>query len=319
MLSSTVLVLFMSATLPTVYSAPVIAKEHTSITEHAIHSDIQPAFYGYTVAEPDHHAEEEVTPYALADIHPRERSQRKKKIITKHRKAAASNRRQTRLDLKDSEELKNSDIRFGNAATAKLDEMKLKGKNRKRVMNYHRKIVKQDMATVEGAISATVVHLAHKGGSVPTEPYHVTVGYWKALNPETPGGGNDKIKSSYSISQEAKYPGKKTRGLFHVYPEGQNKKVPVPAAWKHAVRGNKARQQAAAWAAKVHADEMSAAAAVRTAQHIAELQQAGKSRTREDAQALRFNQRVTKKAEWEAKKQAKKERTQGQPQTEPAA
>lgn len=51
----------------------------------------------------------------------------------------------------------NAKVTFGSAARAKLDELGLHGKDRKKAKEYHKSIVKQDMKSHPGADSARIL------------------------------------------------------------------------------------------------------------------------------------------------------------------
>lgn len=51
----------------------------------------------------------------------------------------------------------NAKVTFGSAARAKLDELGLHGKDRKKAKQYHKNVVKQDMKNHPGADSARIL------------------------------------------------------------------------------------------------------------------------------------------------------------------
>lgn len=133
-------------------------------------------------------------------------------------------------------------ITFGHEAAMNLDRLGFHGKDRRKIKKYHKKVVKKDMAKY-GAATATIRNLAHVGGSDPHERLHITAAYRK---PSIHGKEGEIIRSDYAV-KETKKDGKKREGLFHVYPEDQNPRVPVPNLWAAAVA--KAAPKAAAKAA----------------------------------------------------------------------
>jgi len=98
-------------------------------------------------------------------------------------------------------------VTFGKSAKESLDHLGLHGKDRKAAKGYHKQVVKEEMKT-NGASTAKVVHLEHKGGSVATEKNHITTHFY------------DKNKQTIPSKWTDKSTGEKKDGeLHHVYPD----------------------------------------------------------------------------------------------------
>lgn len=104
-------------------------------------------------------------------------------------------------------------ITFDTEARKEMDNLGLHGKARKRVKNYHKAVLKQDMRR-HGAATGTIMHIAHSGGSDPNERFHITAEY--------KGHKGEQIHSNYLVDGN---PSPK----FHVYPEDQERRHPIPS------------------------------------------------------------------------------------------
>ncbi|PPQ79018.1 hypothetical protein CVT25_002327 [Psilocybe cyanescens] len=269
-----VFVVFLSTLLPAVFSIPVISSERAS--ELSIDKDWEAdALNSSRRTFPDSSSEvierdlfERFGGESGLDIDSRDLTEdddlyRRARGAAKVAKKAAKAVRVQKAASKGKVTPKrpaNAKVTFGNAAKAKLDELGLHGKDRKKVKKYHKDVIKKDMKN-HGAHSARVLyvshpsltypkdHLAHEGGNDPNEKNHITAGYYKA--PAKKGQVGEQIKSPWAVKHEKENPGKVTKGLFHVYPSDKKK---VPSAWTKAAAASTVRKQAEADRLKAEAD-----------------------------------------------------------------
>jgi len=80
----------------------------------------------------------------------------------------------------------NAKIMLSDSARQELDKMGLHGKDRKKEIKYHKKEVKKAMKE-KGAVTAEIKHVAHRGGSDPKEPNHITASLFSKKQPGDTG------------------------------------------------------------------------------------------------------------------------------------
>ncbi|KJA16872.1 hypothetical protein HYPSUDRAFT_79865 [Hypholoma sublateritium FD-334 SS-4] len=295
---SSAFAVFTLAIIPAVFSTPVIPRDHVSdisLTKRTPESP--PEVIQRVLHERFNslHASSRQAP-ALEAIYDRSLLGGLEKVASRTaakavKKAAKADRVTKALDKGKTlpKRPSNAKVTFGSAARAKLDELGLHGKDRKKAKQYHKNIVKQDMKNHPGADSARIFHLAHKGGNDPNERNHITAGYYKAPAQGKPG---EQIKSPWAKNFEAKNPDKKTKGLFHVYPEDQKRKTHVPSSLTRATEASAARKKVEAdkAIAKAKADEDAKTTRVN------QERQAGQSLSHDDKKAQREAAKAAKAA-----------------------
>jgi len=132
-------------------------------------------------------------------------------------------------------------VTFGKSAKEGLDNLGLHGKDRKDAKNYHKQTVKAEMKT-NGATTAKVVHLDHKGGSVAEEKNHITTHFY------------DKNKATIPSTWTDKKTGQVNNGeLHHVYPDQHG--VKPPTSFTNAVANSPGNPKQAAKKAAADAEK----------------------------------------------------------------
>jgi len=179
----------------------------------------------------------------------------------------------------------NAKITFGKEATARLDALGLHKNSRKHAKNYHKKIMKAEMAKIPEAATGRVFHLVHEGGSDPNEKSHMTAGVYK-LNKEP-------IKSPWALEKEKENPGSTPKGLFHFYPE--NHRFRAPKAFVAAAAESQARQEAAAAEAQAAKEAEKERINREKQDRAAEKKRKGKLMSEEEKKAARSARKDAKK------------------------
>lgn len=91
----------------------------------------------------------------------------------------------------------NTKIRLSDDARGELNKMGLHGKDRRKEIKYHKNAVKKEMKK-QGAATAEIKHVAHRGGSDPKEKNHITASLYAKKQPGDTGRNGKIIPNKFN-------------------------------------------------------------------------------------------------------------------------
>jgi len=150
----------------------------------------------------------------------------------------------------------NTKIRLSDDARSELNKMGLHGKDRRKEIKNQKSAVKKEMRK-QGAVTAEIKHVAHKGGSDPKEKNHVTASLYAKKQPGDTGRNGKVIPNTknggpnhhiYLNNKGTSQASKKARAGNDADIRGQSKQQQVsvsktPTAGKSSTKG-KGKQHA---------------------------------------------------------------------------
>jgi len=137
------------------------------------------------------------------------------------------------LDRDISGLFRRAKVTLSKHANKELDDLGLQGKERRKAIAYHSRVIRSQMKDVPGAHTAEISHIAHVGGSDRNEPLHATVVFRRKPSKEEKDKKKLVIDRTYRDSAGIE----QTVQLHHVYPKAEHK---MPKAYADAERNRAA-------------------------------------------------------------------------------